>query len=71
MKQIPLPKEREGMDLASFCLIHINDVIIQGEKTLKESKFDQDHHFESFKDITLSCIRILRVIKQLHQEIRE
>ena len=59
------------MDLASFCLIHINDVIIQGEKTLKESKFDQDPNFESFKDITLSCIRILRVIKQLHQKIRE
>ena len=59
------------MDLANFCLIHINDVIIQAKKTLKESKLDQDHNFESFKDITLSCIRILRVIKQLHQEIRE
>ena len=59
------------MDLASFCLIHINDVIIQREKTLNESKFDQDPNFESFKDITLSCIRILRVIKQLHPKIRE
>ena len=59
------------MDLARFCLIHINDVIIQGKKTLKESTFDQHHHFESFKDITLPCIRIVRVIKQFHQEIRE
>ena len=36
---------------------------IQGKKTLKESKFDQKHYFESFKAITLSYIRILSVYK--------
>ena len=60
-KQIPLLEERDGVDLASFCLILVNEVNIQGQKTLKESKFDQNHHFESFKAITLSYKRILRV----------
>ena len=60
-KQIPLPEERDGVDLASFCLILVNEMNIQGQKTLKESKFDRNHHFESFKAITLSYIRILRV----------
>ena len=41
--------------------ILVNEVNIQGKKTLKESKFDQNHHFESFKAITLSYKRILRV----------
>jgi len=45
-------------------LIPINEMNIQGQETLKESKFDQDHHFESFKAITLLYIRILRVYKK-------
>ena len=60
-KQIPLLEERDGVDLASFFFILVNEVNIQGKKTLKESKFDQNHHFESFKAITLSYKRILRV----------
>ena len=35
VKQIPLPKEWDGRDPASFCLIHVNEVNIQGKKTLK------------------------------------
>ena len=62
-KQILLPKEWDGMDPVSFCLIPVNEVSIQGPKTLKASKFDQNHHFESFKAIALSYIRILRVYK--------
>ena len=62
-KQIPLPEEWGDVNLASFCLILVNEVNIQGQKTLEESKFDQNHHFESFKAITLTYIRILRVNK--------
>ena len=51
------------MDPTSFYLISVNKVNIQGKKILKESKFDQNHHFESFKAIALSYIRILRVYK--------
>ena len=70
-KQIPLPKEWDGMDPVSFCLILVNKVSIQGPKTLKASKFDQNHNFESFKAIALSYIKSLEFIKQIHQEIQE
>ena len=70
-KQIPLPEEWDGMDLVSFCLIPVNEVSIQGPKTLKASKFDQNHNFESFKAIALSYIKSLEFIKQIHQEIQE
>ena len=70
-KQIPLLKEWDGMDPISFCLIPVNEVSIQGPKTLKASKFDQNHHFESFKAIALSYIKSLEFIKQIHQEIQE
>ena len=35
VKQIPLPEECDGMDPANFCLILVNEVNIQGQKTLK------------------------------------
>lgn len=35
VKQVPLPEECDGMNFASFCLIPINEVNIQGQKTLK------------------------------------
>ena len=35
VKQIPPPEEWDGRDPASFCLIHVNEVNIQGQKTLK------------------------------------
>ena len=31
-KQIPLPEEWDGMDPASFCLIPVNEMNIQGQK---------------------------------------
>ena len=35
VKQIPPSEEWDGRDHASFCLIHVNEVNIQGQKTLK------------------------------------
>ena len=45
------------MDPASFCLIPVNGMNIQLQKTLNE-------YFESFKAITVLYIRILRVYKK-------
>ena len=35
VKQIPPLEECDGMDPANFCLILVNEVNIQGQKTLK------------------------------------
>ena len=35
VKQIPLPEEWNDMDPTSFCLIRVNELNIQGKKTLK------------------------------------
>ena len=35
VKQIPSLEEWDSRDLASFCLIHVNEVNIQGQKKLK------------------------------------
>ena len=35
VKQIPPLEEWDSRDLASFCLIHVNEVNIQGQKKLK------------------------------------